>query len=306
MSERSRYRAAHRALLFWTLFIGLGAVAGAVGMLVDPSGKALGMDAMLPYFQVLPFADVLFQNFVFSGFALLIVNGISNLTAAVLLLMHKRAGDYLGGVFGITLMLWICIQFYMFPPNFMSTVYFVFGFCQAATGWAAVVFARQEAFRVAPVDYPQVGTNPRRLVVYFSRMGYVKEQAYTAANRTGAMLYEIRSTERTSGTRGFWWCGRYGMHRWDMPIESIHADLSAYEHVTICAPIWVFALAAPVRSFCRQAAGQIREADYILVRHQKSDYVNAAEEMDALLSLRRMGLRSVQCRKGVYRAQHTL
>lgn len=119
MTERSRYRAAHRALLFWTLFIGLGAVAGAVGMLVDPSGKALGMDAMLPYFQVLPFADALFQNFVFSGFALLIVNGISNLTAAVLLLMHRRAGDYLGGVFGITLMLWICIQFYMFLPNFI-------------------------------------------------------------------------------------------------------------------------------------------------------------------------------------------
>ena len=47
-------------------------------MLLDPSGRALGMDAMLPYFQVLPFADVLF---------------------------------------GVTLMLWICIQFYMFPPN---------------------------------------------------------------------------------------------------------------------------------------------------------------------------------------------
>lgn len=62
MTERSRYRAAHRALLFWTLFIGLGAVAGAVGMLVDPSGKALGMDAMLPYFQVLPFADVCFRT----------------------------------------------------------------------------------------------------------------------------------------------------------------------------------------------------------------------------------------------------
>ena len=300
MTERSRYRAAHRALLFWTLFIGLGAVAGAVGMLVDPSGKALGMDAMLPYFQVLPFADVLFQNFVFSGFALLIVNGISNLTAAVLLLMHKRAGDYLGGVFGITLMLWICIQFYMFPPNFMSTVYFVFGFCQAATGWAAVVFARQEAFRVAPVDYPQVGTNPRRLVVYFSRMGYVKEQAYTTANRTGAMLYEIRSTERTSGTRGFWWCGRYGMHRWDMPIESIHADLSAYEHVTICAPIWVFALAAPVRSFCRAAHGQIRSVDYILVHHTKGTYGSAAAEMDELLGIRRTGLCSIQCRTGKY------
>ena len=96
-------------------------------MLLDPSGRAMGMDAMLPYFQVLPFADVLFQNLTFSGIALLIVNGWTNLTAAVLLLLRKRSGILLGGIFGVTLMLWICIQFYMFPLNFMSTVYFLFG-----------------------------------------------------------------------------------------------------------------------------------------------------------------------------------
>lgn len=45
-----------------------------------------------------------------------------------------------------------------------------------------------------------------------------------------------------------------------------------YDHVTICSPVWVFALAAPVRSFCAQAAGQIREADYILVHHQNGVY----------------------------------
>ena len=61
-----KYNIARKILIFWTLFIGIGAVAGAVGMLADPSGKAMGMDAMLPYFQVLPFADVLFQNFIFS------------------------------------------------------------------------------------------------------------------------------------------------------------------------------------------------------------------------------------------------
>jgi hypothetical protein len=48
---------------------------------------------------------------------LLIVNGLTNLTAAGLLLAEKRAGVTLGGLFGVTLMLWICIQFYMFPPN---------------------------------------------------------------------------------------------------------------------------------------------------------------------------------------------
>ena len=297
---KSRFETARKWLIFWTLFIGIGAVGGAACMLAAPDGSLLGMDGMLPYFQKLPFADVVFQDFLFSGFALLIVNGLTNLTAAGLLLARKKIGIVLGGVFGVTLMLWICIQFYMFPLNFMSTIYFIFGLAQACTGYAAWVFYQQEQFTVRPEDYPNVGSNPRRLVVYFSRMGYGKKLALEEANRTGAELYEIRSTERTQGTLGFWWCGRYGMHHWVMPIEPISVDLTAYDHVTICSPIWVFALAAPVRAFCQAAAGQVKEVDYILVHHNNSPYENAAREMDALLGLHRTGLRSVCCRKGRY------
>ena len=298
---KSRFAPARKALIFWTLFIGLGAVGGAACMLADPSGRSVGMSGMLPYFQVLPFADVLFQDLFFSGIALLLVNGITNLTAAALLFRKKPAGAMLGGVFGITLMLWILIQFYMFPLNFMSTLYFIFGFCQAATGYAAWVFQRQEAFQARPLPPLPLVEHPRRLVVYFSRMGYVKKLAYEIAEKTGAAVYEIRSTERTEGTLGFWWCGRFGMHRWDMPIRPIDVDLSAFEHVTVCAPIWVFALAAPERAFCRQAAGQIREADYLLVHHTSGRYDSAAREMDRLLGLKRTSLRSVQCKVGAFR-----
>ncbi len=297
---KSRFETARKWLIFWALFIGIGAVGGAACMLAAPDGSLLGMDGMLPYFQKLPFADVVFQDFLFSGFALLIVNGLTNLTAAGLLLARKKIGIVLGGVFGVTLMLWICIQFYMFPLNVMSTLYFIFGLAQACTGYAAWVFYQQEQFTVRPEDYPNVGSNPRRLVVYFSRMGYGKKLALEEANRTGAELYEIRSTERTQGTLGFWWCGRYGMHHWAMPIEPISVDLTAYDHVTICSPIWVFALAAPVRAFCQAAAGQVKEVDYILVHHNNSPYENAAQEMDELLGLHRTGLRSVCCRKGRY------
>ena len=163
----SRFAVARRLLIFWTLFIGLGAVGGAACMLIDPSGRSVGMDGMLPYFQVLPFADVLFQDLLFSGFALLIVNGLSNLTAAALLFARRKIGAVLGVIFGVTLMLWICIQFYIFPPNFMSTIYFFFGLAQAATGWAAVVFQRQEAFAAEAHEYPNLETNHARLVVYF-------------------------------------------------------------------------------------------------------------------------------------------
>ena len=67
MKTESRFQTARHVLIFWTLFIGIGAVAGTACMIFDPSGRSMGMDAMLPYFQVLPFAEVLFQNLTFSG-----------------------------------------------------------------------------------------------------------------------------------------------------------------------------------------------------------------------------------------------
>ena len=299
----SRYRPARRALLFWTIFIGIGAVAGSSAMLIDPSGGLMGMDAMLPYFQKLPFAEIVFQDFVFSGISLLIVNGISNLTAAGLLIANKRIGAVLGRVFGITLMLWICIQFYMFPLNFMSTAYFIFGFIQAITGYMTVVFYDQEHFTVSESDYPNIGSDPTKLVVYFSRMGYTKKRALEAADRTGAEIYEVRAAERTSGTLGFWWCGRYGMHRWAMPIEDIGVQLEKYDHVTVCSPVWVFNLCAPMREFCKKASGRIRSADYIIVHHQKSLYANAADEMDRLVGLKDTPAVSVCCCEGRYLKQ---
>lgn len=298
--KKSRFDKARIALIVITMFVGIGAVGGAACMLVDPSGKLMGMDAMLPYFTKLPFADVLFTNFVFSGISLLVVNGLTNLTAAALLFAKRKSGAVLGGVFGVTLMLWICIQFYFLPFNFMSIAFFVIGVCQAVVGYAACVFYKQEHFVVDESKYGNVGKNPKRLVVYFSRMGYVKKQAYERADATGAEVYEIKSTEVTQGTKGFWWCGRFAMHRWAMPIEPIAVDLTKYEHVTICSPIWVFELSAPVREFCKQARGKIASADYILVHHTNGAYTNVADEMDEMLDVKRTSLLSVRCRTGSF------
>ena len=95
------------------------------------------------------------------------------------------------------------------------------------------------------------------------------------------------------------------MHRWDMPIAPLCIDLSSYRHVTVCSPIWVFHLSAPMRSFCRAAAGKIREADYILVHYQRCGYKNAAQEMDALLGLCGTRVESICCRQGTPLRQTT-
>lgn len=298
MKTHSRFRTARGILIFWCLFIGVGAVGGAACMLLDPQGVRTGMAGLLPGLKKLPFADVLFRSLTFSGVALLCVNGIPNLVAAGLLFAGRKAGVVCGTVFGLTLMAWIAIQFVIFPANLLSDLYFDFGILQALTGCIAWIFYEQEHFTVREDDYPRIGTDPKRLVVYFSRMGYTKKAALEAADRTGADVYEVRAAERTAGTSGFWWCGRFGLRRMDMPIEKIAVDLSAYEHVTVCSPIWVFRLAAPMRSFCRAARGQIREADYILVHFQRFGCRNAAEEMNALLGLTATGVENLCCRQG--------
>ena len=82
-------------------------------------------------------------------------------------------------------------------------------------------------------------------------MGYTKTIALEEANKTGAILYELKTTEKVDGTLGFWWCGRFGMHRWGMSLEQIDIDFSPFDEVTICSPIWGFSISAPIRSFCK-------------------------------------------------------
>lgn len=300
-TKKSRYKITKKFLMFWTLFIGLGAICGALAMIIDPTGKALKMDAMLPYFQKLPFADVLFTDFTFSGFALLIVNGLTNIVAFVYLLKNKNIGIILGTIFGITLILWICIQFYMFPFNFMSTIYFIFGILQFITGYMTYVFRKQEEFSFNELNYPNTGKDKSKLVVYFSRMGYVKKVAYEYANVNKACLYEVKTKEKINGTLGFWWCGRFGMHKWDMPIDEINIDLSSYDEVIICSPIWVFSIAAPIRSFLKKANGKVKNVSYIFVHFTKGKYKITALEADKLIGIKHNELINVSSHMGIFK-----
>lgn len=298
---KSRFKPTRNALVFWCLFIGLGAVFGSTAFILEPSGSILQMEGMLPYFKKLPFADILFQDYLFSGFALLIVNGLTNLLAAGLMFARKKIGVILGMIFGITLMLWICIQFYMFPANPLSTCYFIFGLIQAITGYMAYVFYCQENFYFNEADYTNIGTNEKLLVVYFSRLGYTKKIAYEKANKTGAKILELHTSEHTKGTTGFWWCGRFGMHQWEMPILETGEDFSKYENVIICSPIWVFDISAPIRAFCNKYKNQIKSVGYILVHHTKVKYKYCALEMDKMLNVNHSSFESIVCNKGKFK-----
>lgn len=256
-----RFKITRYILLFWTLFIGIGAVAGATGMFVDVTGKTLGMDAMLPFFQVLPFAEILFQDFLFPGIALLIVNGITNLAAGVLIIFRKKSGYVSGTIFGFTLMCWIIIQFVIFPPNFMSIIYFIFGVLQLIAGIETLIYEKQCLFEFNIEDYKNISSNSETLVIYYSRSGYSRKIAYQKANELNANIYEVTTNERTRKILGFLWCGRFAMHKWKMPINEVNVDFSKYKKIIIVSPTWVFHIAAPIRTLLVDYKDTIKEKD---------------------------------------------
>jgi hypothetical protein len=111
-----------------TLFIGIGAVAGAVMMWIDPSGVSWGGEPLLIMLRdKMPWPDVFFKNFIPSGFALLFVNGITQLIAACLLFKKHRLAPYAALTCGIILMLWIVLEWWVWGFNALSNIYFVLG-----------------------------------------------------------------------------------------------------------------------------------------------------------------------------------
>ncbi len=135
----NRVRVLCRLMAFWELFIGIGAVGGAAMMFAWPDGRMFGMDGMLPLFGRLPFADVLFNDFIVPGVALLCVNGLTNLTAFWLLVRRNRFAPEAGMACGVILMTWIGVQFWLWGPHPVSVLYFVFGLAETLAGilWVA-------------------------------------------------------------------------------------------------------------------------------------------------------------------------
>lgn len=132
------------------------------------------------------------------------------------------------------------------------------------------------------------------LVVYFSRKGRTRRVAEALAKRERADIWELTTPEHTGGWLGFWWCGRFAMHRWPMAVDPVGADVASYDKVIVCSPVWVFGACAPVWAFLRTYAGQVRAADYVLVHFSlPMRYDRTAAAMDGALGVKHGRLLSV-------------
>ncbi|MCI6525539.1 MAG: hypothetical protein MR464_06225, partial [Bacilli bacterium] len=231
-----------------------------------------------------------FQDYVFSGIMLIIINGVSNALASVLILRNKRSGYVLGTIFGLTLMLWITIQFVIFPFFIIDLVYFLFGVFQMIFGYVALVSYNQVYFSFSEEDYKEIANDSDTLVVFFSRKKFTKKVAYERANQLKAEVLELQTKERTEGDLGFWWCGRFAMHRWRMETLPFTKDLSKYNKIIVVTPIWVFKMCAPVRDFLYRYQDEIKEKEISVIFNHFNPWLpkGAIQEVKSIVPLKRV------------------
>jgi len=111
------------------ILIGLGAVAGGLGLILEPSGASLGIPLDL-------LARTPFSTFLVPGIVLLIVNGFGSLAGAwASFKRYFRAGEIAMGL-GLFLIVWIMFQVYWFASvHWLHVLYFGLGLLELILGW---------------------------------------------------------------------------------------------------------------------------------------------------------------------------
>ncbi len=120
-------------------FIGVGAVAGGLGLALDPSGEGLGIP--LELLDETPFATYLIP-----GIVLFTVNGLGSLAGAIAsFARHRHAGEGAMAL-GAFLVVWIAAQVYWFAGfHWLHWVYLILGVVEVILGCSVRRMARRSA-----------------------------------------------------------------------------------------------------------------------------------------------------------------
>jgi hypothetical protein len=110
------------------VFIGIGAVAGGLGLTIDPSGASLRIP--LEVLEETPFT-----TFLVPGIVLFVVNGLGSLVgAAGSFTRHRYAGEAAMAL-GTFLVAWIVIQVYWMGLHWLHGLYLGLGALELVLGW---------------------------------------------------------------------------------------------------------------------------------------------------------------------------
>lgn len=100
-------------------------------------------------------------------------------------------------------------------------------------------------------------TQPKVLVIFFSRTGTTRRLAEHIARATSGDLEELREERSRAGLLGWLRSGYEGTYRRSANVLPIQRYLRDYDLIFVGSPTWNRGLASPVRGFLEEHAGEL-------------------------------------------------
>jgi len=112
----------YKWLVIFHAFVGVGAIAGGLGAILDPSGTSMGISSDI--LKKSPFDDFLIPGIILFSFV-----GVCNVLTAITSYKKIKFQAYISGIMSVGLVIWIVVQCYMlWAINILHIIYFILGF----------------------------------------------------------------------------------------------------------------------------------------------------------------------------------
>lgn len=106
-------------------FVAVGAIPAAILMIIDPSGKLMGLPSDM-------LAESPFKDFLVPGIFLLVLNGLFQAAGAALSFKKQAFAPHAGFILGLILTSWILVQgFFLGLGHFFQFLYLGIGLFEA-------------------------------------------------------------------------------------------------------------------------------------------------------------------------------
>ncbi|MDK2882949.1 MAG: hypothetical protein PWP58_1285, partial [Bacillota bacterium] len=103
-------------------------------------------------------------------------------------------------------------------------------------------------------------------VVYYSRTGNTAEAATKLASLLEADIIRIEDLENRNGVTGFLRSAYEAVAGKNAAIAETDVDLSVYDLVVLCTPVWAGKISSPARAFLSMYGKSLRSVAYLLTR----------------------------------------
>jgi hypothetical protein len=111
------------------LFVGIGAVAGGLGVILDPSGESLGVSVNL-------LMDSPFKDFLIPGIILFTIIGLTSLLISYLTFKQHLLSGGATIILGFIMIIWIVLQVYWIGwLTSLQPTFLIIGFAEIILGY---------------------------------------------------------------------------------------------------------------------------------------------------------------------------